>query len=277
MPEARGIEEHLADLIVGISEYQPAHIIFDGLSALVSAPEVAPQIVGIVVGSTIKGLITGVLITLIAVWVLSPPPEAQPVTRMAMVLPAPQRLFGGGRQFLALSPDGRHLVYSADNQLYLRAMDDLELQHLVRVITECSLLLSDVYSEDRLARIMHPERGFLASLVSQLIEQQRRGEGEVLYRVRRLPEDVRRRLSRLRREMSPRRRGDPHHRGRRGGGRRGRLRRLRRLRDVLPDRPGGDRHQGVVMVSPGALSPELEPSALRFSGRRALRRRTTMK
>ncbi len=70
-------------------------------------------------------------------------------------------------------------------------LDDLELHHLVRVITECSLLLTDVYSEERLVRIMHPERGFLASLVSRLIEQERRGEGEVLYRVRRLPEDVR--------------------------------------------------------------------------------------
>jgi hypothetical protein len=36
--------------------------IFDGLSALVSAPETAPQIGGIVVGSTFKGLIAGVLI-----------------------------------------------------------------------------------------------------------------------------------------------------------------------------------------------------------------------
>ncbi len=35
--------------------------IFDGLSALVSAPEVAPGIVGIVIGSTFKGLIVGVL------------------------------------------------------------------------------------------------------------------------------------------------------------------------------------------------------------------------
>jgi hypothetical protein len=34
--------------------------IFDGLSALVSAPETRPLIVGIVVGSTIKGLIAGV-------------------------------------------------------------------------------------------------------------------------------------------------------------------------------------------------------------------------
>jgi hypothetical protein len=36
--------------------------IFDGLSALVSAPETAPQIMGIVIGSTFKGLLAGVLI-----------------------------------------------------------------------------------------------------------------------------------------------------------------------------------------------------------------------
>ena len=36
--------------------------IFDGLSALVSSPEVSGQIVGIVIGSTFKGLIAGVLI-----------------------------------------------------------------------------------------------------------------------------------------------------------------------------------------------------------------------
>jgi hypothetical protein len=36
--------------------------VFDGLSALVSAPETAPGIVGIVIGSTIKGLIAGAAI-----------------------------------------------------------------------------------------------------------------------------------------------------------------------------------------------------------------------
>jgi hypothetical protein len=36
--------------------------IFDGLSALVSAPQEAPNIVGIVIGSTFKGLVAGVLI-----------------------------------------------------------------------------------------------------------------------------------------------------------------------------------------------------------------------
>ena len=36
--------------------------ILDGLTALVSAPEVAPQIMGIVIGSMGKGLVAGVLI-----------------------------------------------------------------------------------------------------------------------------------------------------------------------------------------------------------------------
>ena len=36
--------------------------VFDGLTALVSAPEVAPQIAGIVAGSMGKGLIAGILI-----------------------------------------------------------------------------------------------------------------------------------------------------------------------------------------------------------------------
>lgn len=40
--------------------------IFDGLTAVVSAPETRPAIVGIVIGSTIKGLIVGVLIGLFA-------------------------------------------------------------------------------------------------------------------------------------------------------------------------------------------------------------------
>ena len=35
---------------------------FDGLTALISAPETAPQIMGIVIGSTFKGLIVGALV-----------------------------------------------------------------------------------------------------------------------------------------------------------------------------------------------------------------------
>jgi hypothetical protein len=40
--------------------------IFDGLTALISAPWEAPNIVGIVIGSTIKGIVAGLIIGLVA-------------------------------------------------------------------------------------------------------------------------------------------------------------------------------------------------------------------
>jgi hypothetical protein len=36
--------------------------IFDGLTALFSAPETRPEILGIIIGSTVKGLIVGLLV-----------------------------------------------------------------------------------------------------------------------------------------------------------------------------------------------------------------------
>jgi len=40
--------------------------VFDGLTALVSAPQEAPNIVGIVIGSTFKGVLAGLVIGLVA-------------------------------------------------------------------------------------------------------------------------------------------------------------------------------------------------------------------
>lgn len=40
--------------------------VFDGLTALISAPQETPNIVGIVVGSTFKGVIAGLIIGLVA-------------------------------------------------------------------------------------------------------------------------------------------------------------------------------------------------------------------
>lgn len=40
--------------------------VFDGLTALISAPQEAPNIVGIVIGSTFKGVVAGLIIGLVA-------------------------------------------------------------------------------------------------------------------------------------------------------------------------------------------------------------------
>ncbi len=73
--------------------------------------------------------------------------------------------------------------------------DDLEIRHLLRVVLECSLLLNDVYSEDKVRRIMQTESGLLNRLVDKLADSDEadtpEGQGQVLRRVRRLPDDVR--------------------------------------------------------------------------------------
>jgi hypothetical protein len=47
--------------------------VFDGLSALISAPQTRPEILGIVIGSTMKGVIAGLLIGFFARKVKSVP------------------------------------------------------------------------------------------------------------------------------------------------------------------------------------------------------------
>jgi len=71
--------------------------------------------------------ITAVVIVVagVAIWTLTRPQERL-VLRLALALPSDQQLTGTGRHLVALSPDSKHLVYGANNQLYLHAMDQLE-------------------------------------------------------------------------------------------------------------------------------------------------------
>src|SRR5450759_2002411 len=77
----------------------------------------------------------------IAAWMLKPAP-LRPVTRFAMSLPPGLRLLGG--QPIAISPDGKLLVYAAGEstaatQLYVRAMDGLEARPIPGTGTEGAL------------------------------------------------------------------------------------------------------------------------------------------
>ena len=71
-----------------------------------------------------------------------------------------------------------------------RVMDELEVRHLARVISECSLLLADVYSDERLAHIMRPDPELITGLIDELARQHATDGSELLHRVRRLPDDV---------------------------------------------------------------------------------------
>ena len=65
------------------------------------------------------------VVTSVAVWYLKPP-EARPISRFYHVLPEDQQFTNPGRPVVAVSPDGSNIVYVANQQLYLRSMDELE-------------------------------------------------------------------------------------------------------------------------------------------------------
>ena len=72
------------------------------------------------------------IVTGVAVWsVVRREPTPRPVARFSLPLPPGDSLTGLGRHLMALSSDGSRLVYSANDQLYLRTMDQTEA-HPVR-------------------------------------------------------------------------------------------------------------------------------------------------
>jgi hypothetical protein len=72
-----------------------------------------------VVLATVAGLVA---------WFLKPVPAAVPgpLTRFVVTLPSDQNFTRAGRHFVAISPDGTKVVYVANQQLYLRAIDQVE-------------------------------------------------------------------------------------------------------------------------------------------------------
>ena len=70
--------------------------------------------------------IVAVLVTSLAAWRLWPTVEPVTVNRFDYVLPEGQRFRNLGRAVIAVSPDGRHVVYNATGGLYLRSMGALE-------------------------------------------------------------------------------------------------------------------------------------------------------
>ena len=77
----------------------------------------------------VGALLIGGLIIGLAVWSLTRPGPGS-ITRFPIVLPQTQQLTNTGRRSIAISPTGTHLVYVANRQLYLRAMDEIEAMPL---------------------------------------------------------------------------------------------------------------------------------------------------
>ena len=74
----------------------------------------------------IAALVAGVVLATAVTWMLwHTPPAAPVVSRFAIELPEGQAFTRAGRHVLALSPDGTRTVYIANQQLYMRVLNDL--------------------------------------------------------------------------------------------------------------------------------------------------------
>jgi serine/threonine-protein kinase len=86
------------------------------------------------------------LLSAIGAWTFKPP-AVPTVTRFSMTLPDGKEFTNTGRQAIALSPDGLHIVYCADRRLFARALWDEE----PREITGTSFyegVMNPVFSPD---------------------------------------------------------------------------------------------------------------------------------
>ena len=114
----------IADVRIPIQEYLTDPSAFE-LDATVTTqpPDSRKMIPWLLAGLVVTAVIAGFL-----GWNLKPLPSLtpDPLTRMALALPSDQRLIRPARHLVIFSPDGTHLVYVANNQLYLRAIDQLE-------------------------------------------------------------------------------------------------------------------------------------------------------
>ncbi|MBI3264101.1 MAG: protein kinase, partial [Acidobacteria bacterium] len=74
--------------------------------------------------------VLAVVVVLLAVpnsrHVTEAPAPARHLARFSLPLPEGQRFTAGGRQLVAISPDGTQMVYMASQRLYLRSMSELE-------------------------------------------------------------------------------------------------------------------------------------------------------
>ena len=90
-------------------------------------------------------VLAAIVVTALAVWTLTHPAPAL-VTRTSIVLPQTQVRINTRGRGVAISPTGTHVVYVANEQLYLRALDELEAQPLSG--TEGSAATNPFFSPD---------------------------------------------------------------------------------------------------------------------------------
>jgi eukaryotic-like serine/threonine-protein kinase len=95
-----------------------------GLSAATTAPP-PPRARMKTAAYVIAALLVGALLAGVPVLLMRPAPPPAPVSRFQIPLATGQQFTRAGRHMIALSPDGTCLVYVANQQLYVRKLNEL--------------------------------------------------------------------------------------------------------------------------------------------------------
>ena len=148
----------------------------------------------------------------IAVWTLNnKPAPAAAVTRLPLPLPSGDRFATAmPRHVIALSPDGRVIVYASNNRLYRRSMSELEARPIPGT-EDREGALSPVFSPDGRELLFYASS---ARAIKKIGIDWRHGDDDL-----RRGEPVRHQLDRRRHRLRARERGD--HAGLAGWGRTG--------------------------------------------------------
>jgi len=97
--------------------------------------------------SIVVAVVAAVALTLLIARYARPPFPVPRVMHFVATLPQGQRFTNGGRQLVAISPDGRQMVYVANQRLYLRSMSDPEARVIAGTDTGTPVL-SPTFSPD---------------------------------------------------------------------------------------------------------------------------------
>src|SRR5262249_33983879 len=85
-------------------------------------------------------------VTAEVIWNLRPTTSPPVVTRFSIPVAQEQPFTNPGRHVVAISPDGRHIVYTANLRLYLRSLSELDAKAIPG--TEAPQVTSPAFSPD---------------------------------------------------------------------------------------------------------------------------------
>ena len=93
----------------------------------------------------VAGAIAGAAIAGVAMWRLRPAAAAPKIAQFSFALPQDQQFWRAGRHVLSISPDGASIVYTGNQQLYLRRLAEMEARPIPGTSLDVS---SPVFSPD---------------------------------------------------------------------------------------------------------------------------------